>query len=72
MGTARDRAPHRTAARGFAGLLSSPPEVSVSSRHLLAAFQDHVSRSVARTPRTDVPRGANLVDLFYLATSPIT
>jgi hypothetical protein len=57
MGTARDRAPHRTPARGFARSLSPPPEFSLFSRHVLGAPQDHASHSLARTPRMDVPGG---------------
>jgi hypothetical protein len=57
MGTTRDHAPHRTPARGFARALSLSPEFSISPRHLLPASQDHVSRSLARTLRTDALGG---------------
>ena len=72
MGTVRDRAPHRTPARGFARPLSPPPEFSLSSRHVLGPPPGPRIAIPGLHHEDGCPRGTNRVDLFYLATSPIT
>ena len=72
METARNRAPHRTPARVFVRPLSPPPEFSLSSRQLLGAPPGPRIAIPGPHPEDGYPRGTNLVDLFYLATSPIT